>query len=271
MKFKQSDYASALETRRRIYSLQEKLWIQAGFDNLRRYKTMLTLRRAADRGHADHGWLDTYHTFSFSSYFDPRQMRFRSLRVMNEDHVAPGRGFGTHPHDNMEIVTYILEGALEHQDSMGNGEVLRPGEFQRMTAGTGITHSEFNPSHEEPVHLYQIWLLPSEEDLEPSYEQKAFPLEGRTNQFQLVASPTAAAGSLLIHQDARIYLANLDPGKSLTYSMQPDRHAWLQVLRGSLELNGEQLQTSDGVAISEEQELQLKSAAGTEVMLFDLG
>src|SRR3954466_11687255 len=159
---------------------------------------MITIRRASDRGHANHGWLNTYHTFSFSGYRDPRHMGFRSLRVMNEDFVAPGQGFGTHPHDNMEIVTYVLEGALEHRDSMGNGEVLRPGEFQRMSAGTGITHSEFNPSATEPVHLYQIWLFPEQNGLTPSYEQKRIPESGRHNRLQLVASREAGDGSLLI-------------------------------------------------------------------------
>jgi quercetin 2,3-dioxygenase len=175
-------------------------------------KTVIHIRKAADRGHANHGWLDTYHTFSFASYRDPRHMGFRSLRVMNEDFVQPGQGFGTHPHRDMEIVTYVLEGALEHKDSMGNGEVLRPGEFQRMSAGTGITHSEFNPSGTEPVHLYQIRLFPERKGIEPSYEQRRFPEDERHNRLRLVASRDAADGSLLIQQDARIYLASLDEG-----------------------------------------------------------
>jgi hypothetical protein len=231
---------------------------------------MITHRRAADRGHANHGWLDTHHTFSFASYRDPQQMGFRSLRVMNEDVVAPGQGFGTHPHRDMEIVTYVLEGALEHRDSMGNGEVLRPGEFQRMSAGTGITHSEFNPSEAEPVHLYQIWLLPDREGLEPSYEQKRFPDEGRHNRLRLVASPDAADGSLLIHQDARVYLAKLDAGAEVNHELAAGRHAWLQVLRGSVTLNGEQLDASDGAAVSDEPWLTIQAAGGAEVMLFDL-
>ena len=168
---------------------------------------MIAIHRASERGHADHGWLDTWHTFSFASYRDPRHMGFRSLRVMNEDVVQPGEGFGTHPHHDMEIVTYVLEGALEHKDSMGNGEVLRAGEFQRMSAGTGITHSEFNPSDERPVHLYQIWLFPEHKGIEPSYEQKRFADEERHNRLRLVASPDAADGSLLIHQDARVFLS----------------------------------------------------------------
>ena len=162
---------------------------------------MIEIRKANERGHANHGWLDTYHTFSFASYRDPQHMHFRSLRVMNEDFVQPGQGFGTHPHEDMEIVTYVLEGALEHKDSMGNGEVLRPGEFQRMSAGTGITHSEFNPSDTEPVHLYQIWLFPQRKGIEPSYEQKHFAEDERRNRLRLVASQDAADGSLLIHQE----------------------------------------------------------------------
>ena len=231
---------------------------------------MLNLRRASDRGHANHGWLNTWHTFSFATYQDPRFMGFRSLRVMNEDFVAPGRGFGTHPHRDMEIVTYVLEGALEHRDSMGNGEVLRPGEFQRMTAGTGITHSEFNPSAGEPVHLYQIWLLPERRGLEPSYEQRRFDPAERHNRLRLVASRDAAEGSLLIHQDARIYLSTLDAGHEVTQSLAPGRHAWVQVLRGSVTLNGQRLDTSDGAAVSDESQLVLQAETDAEVMVFDL-
>jgi redox-sensitive bicupin YhaK (pirin superfamily) len=231
---------------------------------------MITIRPANDRGHSDHGWLDTYHTFSFSSYRDPRHMHFRALRVMNEDVVAPGQGFGTHPHDNMEIVTYVLSGALEHRDSMGNGEVLRPGEFQRMSAGTGITHSEFNPSASEPVHLYQIWLFPEQKGIEPSYEQKRFDESERHNRLRLVASPDAADGSLTIHTDARVYLASLDAGQQVTQELAPGRHAWLQVLRGAVTLNGQPLATSDGAAVSEETTLAIAATEAAEVMLFDL-
>ena len=231
---------------------------------------MIVVRPAAERGHANHGWLNTYHTFSFSTYQDPQHTRFRSLRVMNEDWVAPGQGFGTHPHRDMEIVTYVLEGALEHRDSMGNGEILRPGEFQRMTAGTGITHSEFNPSATEAVHLYQIWLFPERSGLTPSYEQKAFPAADRENRLQLVASQTAAEGSLLIHQDARIYLANLAAGPSVAHAVEPGRHAWLQVLRGNVTVNGRPINTSDGAAISDESNLMLEASEPAELMLFDL-
>jgi len=231
---------------------------------------MIQVRRAEDRGHVDHGWLDARHTFSFGSYRDPEHMGFRSLRVMNEDRVQPGQGFGTHPHRDMEIVTYVLEGALEHQDSMGNGEVLTPGEFQRMSAGTGITHSEFNPSSTEPVHLYQIWLTPAREGIEPSYEQRRFDDASMKNQLRLVASPEATDGSLKIHQDARIYLAKLDESQQLTHKLSEKRHAWLQVIRGSVSINGEKLNTSDGAAISNESQLTLVGLPNSEIMLFDL-
>lgn len=197
-------------------------------------------------------------------------MRFRSLRVMNEDVVAPGQGFGTHLHRDMEIVTYVLEGALEHKDSMGNGEVLRPGEFQRMSAGTGITHSEFNPSETDAVHLYQIWLLPERKGIEPSYEQKRFSEVERHNQLRLVASRDATEGSLLIHQDARIFLGSIDAGQQVTHEVANGRHAWLQVLRGTVSLNGNDLQTSDGAAVSDESSLKFHAASDAEIMLFDL-
>jgi redox-sensitive bicupin YhaK (pirin superfamily) len=231
---------------------------------------MIRIRRAEDRGHADHGWLDTFHTFSFASYQDPAHVHFRALRVMNEDVVSPGQGFGTHPHQDMEIVTCVLEGSLEHKDSMGNGEVLRPGEFQRMSAGTGITHSEFNPSAGEPVHFYQIWLFPERQGLEPSYEQKRFPEEERQNSLRLVASRDAAEGSLLIHQDTRIYLSTIDAGRNVRHELQAGRHAWLQVLRGAVTLNGQELNTSDGAAVSDEQALDITASSDAEVLLFDL-
>ncbi len=231
---------------------------------------MFNVRKAADRGHADHGWLKANHTFSFAGYRDPDFMGFRSLRVMNEDFVAPGKGFGTHPHNNMEIVTYVLEGALEHRDSMGNGEVLYPGEFQRMSAGTGITHSEFNPSATEPVHLYQIWLQPEREGIVPSYEQKRFGDQERLNRLRLVASREATDGSLRIHQDARIYLSTLEAGNQLAHEIAPGRHAWLQVLRGSLTAGGKTLQASDGLAVSDESELKMEAHEDAEILLFDL-
>ena len=231
---------------------------------------MIQIRKAQDRGHANHGWLDTYHTFSFSTYQDRDHMKFRSLRVMNEDTVAPGQGFGTHPHNDMEIVTYVLEGALEHKDSMGNGEVLRPGEFQRMSAGTGITHSEFNPSPSEPVHLYQIWLFPEQKGIKPSYEQKRFSEEERHNRMRLVASRNADQGSLLIHQDARIYLSNIDASNELSHQLPDGRYGWLQVLRGSVSLNGIKLSAGDGAALSDETSLTINAVTDAEIMFFDL-
>jgi redox-sensitive bicupin YhaK (pirin superfamily) len=231
---------------------------------------MLVIRPAGERGHADHGWLETWHTFSFASYQDPRHMRFRTLRVMNEDTVAPGQGFGTHPHNDMEIVTYVLSGVLEHRDSMGNGEQLRPGEFQRMTAGTGITHSEFNPSLTDPVHLYQIWLTPDRKGLPPSYEQKAFSAVGRENQWRLVASSSGKEGSLTIHTDAAIYLSQLSTGSSVSYEPAATRHLWLQVLRGQVMANQMQLGASDGLAISQEDSLEITAFENSELLLFDL-
>lgn len=231
---------------------------------------MISIRRSQDRGHFNHGWLDTYHTFSFADYYDPDQMGFRALRVMNEDRVAPGMGFGMHGHRDMEIVTYVLSGALEHKDSLGHGEALRPGELQRMTAGRGIRHSEFNPSATEPVHLYQIWLLPREAGLEPGYEQKAFAESERHNRLKLVASPGGDDGSLTIQQDARLYLATLDGGVSLTHTLPAGRHAWIQVLRGAIDLNGTALAAGDGAAISNESKLAIRATSPAEVLLFDL-
>ena len=231
---------------------------------------MIEIRKANDRGHADHGWLNSYHTFSFAAYRDPKHMGFRSLRVMNEDRVAAGQGFGEHAHDNMEIVSYVLEGALEHKDSLGNGEVLQPGEFQRISAGTGITHSEFNPSKREPTHFYQIWLLPKSQGIEPSYEQKHFADAELTNALRVVASPDGRDGSLSIHQDASIFLSKLESGHSISHTIPSGGHAWLQVLRGSVTLNGDTLETSDGAAISDEAVLNITANSDAEVMLFDL-
>ncbi|WP_437186659.1 pirin family protein [Planctomicrobium sp. SH668] len=231
---------------------------------------MFQIRPSASRGHLNHGWLDTYHTFSFGSYYDPAAMGFRSLRVMNEDRVAAGAGFGTHPHRDMEILTYVLEGAIAHKDSMGNGETLRPGEFQRMTAGTGITHSEFNPSSTEELHLYQIWLLPEKKGLEPSYEQKKFDDQSMRNQFRLVASRQARDGSLAVQQDVDIYLSRLTSGSSVAYDIAAGRHLWLQVLRGEIVGNGHVLSAGDGAALSDESQLEIVASEDSEVMLFDL-
>jgi redox-sensitive bicupin YhaK (pirin superfamily) len=231
---------------------------------------MIAVRRASERGHGQHGWLDTYHTFSFNDYYDPRQMGFRVLRVINEDRVEPGQGFGTHGHRDMEIISYVLDGALAHRDSLGNGSVLRPGEFQCMTAGTGIRHSEFNPSDPEPVHFYQIWLLPDRPGLAPSYDQRAFPEEERRGRLRVVASPDGRDGSLTIHQDAEVFLSSLAAGERVTHELAPGRHAWLQVLRGSARLNRVPLASSDGAAVSDESSLTVLATETCEVMLFDL-
>jgi quercetin 2,3-dioxygenase len=231
---------------------------------------MIQLRKAAERGHFDHGWLDTYHTFSFGDYYDPAHMGFRSLRVINDDRVQPGQGFGMHGHRDMEIVTYVLDGALEHKDSLGNGSIIRAGELQRMTAGTGVRHSEFNPSGKEAVHLYQIWLLPERKGLKPSYEELAVGEEENQGRFRLVASPDGAAGSLTIYQDARLYLASLLPGQAVAHPIEPGRAAWLQVLRGGVNVLGHDLTAGDGVAVTDESAISIQAAVPSEVLLFDL-
>lgn len=232
---------------------------------------MQTVRRGSERGHFDHGWLDTYHTFSFSDYYDPDHMGFRALRAINEDRVAPGQGFGQHPHRDMEIVTCVLTGQLQHRDSLGNGAVIRPGEFQVMTAGTGILHSEFNPSPTEPVHLYQIWLLPERKSLPPRYDQRTFPVSGRENGWQRVASGSNRDGTLTIHQDAEILLTALAPGAIREYEFASGRHGWLQVLRGTVTANATDLKAGDGLALTDEPRLTLQAGAGpAELMLFDL-
>ncbi|AFZ33094.1 Pirin domain protein [Gloeocapsa sp. PCC 7428] len=231
---------------------------------------MITLRPASDRGHANHGWLDTYHTFSFANYYDPDHMGFRALRVINEDRVHPGRGFGAHGHRDMEIITYVLEGALEHKDSLGNGAIVTPGEVQRMSAGTGIVHSEFNPSKTDSVHLLQIWILPNQQGLEPSYEQRMFPLAERQSQLRLIASSDARDDAVKIHQDVDLYSSVLQAGDRLSYQLQPNRYGWLQVARGAVNLNGHALQAGDGVAINEAELLKINTDSGAEILLFDL-
>ena len=234
---------------------------------------MVQIRRANERGHANHGWLDTNYTFSFSDYYDPRFMGFRSLRVMNEDHVKGGHGFPTHPHKDMEIITYVLEGSLEHKDSMGTGSVIRPGDVQKMSAGTGIRHSEFNPSKTEAVHLYQIWILPEREGIKPNYEQKAIPAEEKQGKLRLVASPNGGNGSnaVKLYQDAELYIAALDKADGVEHKLLDGRHAWVQVARGAVTVNGKELQAGDGAAISGEQGIQITGSAGqSEVLLFDL-
>lgn len=233
---------------------------------------MIAVRPSNERGHADHGWLNTYHTFSFADYHDSRFMNFRALRVINEDVVAPGQGFGMHPHHNMEIITYVLSGSLEHKDSMGNIGQIKPGEVQRMSAGRGVLHSEYNASQTEPVHLLQIWILPEEKNITPSYEQKAFSKEERTGTLRLVASPEAEAGSVKINQDARLFVSVLKPGQSVSYDLASDRNAWLQVARGAVKLGDEFLNSGDGAAVRDEKKLVITNEGKTEAefLLFDL-
>jgi len=232
---------------------------------------MIRVRRSEDRGHAQHGWLDSHHTFSFADYHEPAQMGFRALRVINEDRVAPGEGFPTHSHRDMEILSYVLEGGLQHQDSLGTGSVIRPGDVQRMSAGTGVAHSEFNASRTEPVHFLQIWILPERRGLAPGYEQKHFSEESRKGQLRLIASPGGEANSVSIHQDVRLYSALLDPGESVAHALAPGRHAWVQVARGKVRLGEQTLSAGDGAAISDERALTLTAEAPSEVLLFDLG
>ena len=231
---------------------------------------MLRIRKATERGHADHGWLNTYHTFSFAGYYDPKHMGFRELRVINEDRVQPKEGFPTHPHRDMEIITYVLEGALEHKDSMGNGSVIRPGEVQRMSAGTGITHSEFNHSGSELVHFLQIWILPDREGVTPGYEQRFFPDEEKRNNLRLIASQDGRNGSVTINQDVNLYAALLEPGQEIVHALPVGRHAWVQVARGSVEINGHHLEQGDGAAVSDENQLIVTGKEKAEVLLFDL-
>ena len=231
---------------------------------------MLIVRHAKQRGHANHGWLDSYHTFSFASYYDPSFMGFRNLRVINEDRVLPGQGFGTHPHRDMEILSYVLSGGLQHRDSLGSGSVIRPGDVQRMTAGTGITHSEFNASKEEPVHFLQIWIQPRQVGLVPSYEERHFAEAQRRGQLRLVASPTAEQGSLAIQADVRVYAGLFDAGEQQDLPLASDRHAWVQVARGRLRVNGVALEAGDGAALSQESQVRIEGVSGAELLLFDL-
>ncbi|HVF22494.1 MAG TPA: pirin family protein, partial [Pyrinomonadaceae bacterium] len=222
------------------------------------------------RGHFDHGWLNTYHTFSFDQYYDPRYMGFRTLRVINEDFVAGGRGFPKHGHRDMEIITYILEGALKHEDSMGNGSVIRPGDVQRMTAGTGVRHSEQNASEGEQVHLLQIWILPHTVGLEPGYEQKAFSEEERRGRLKLIASEDGSDGSVAVHQDVKLFASIIPAGEQVDHTMDQQRYAWIQVARGAISVNGEKADQGDGVIVSGESSLQIKAEENAEVLLFDL-
>jgi quercetin 2,3-dioxygenase len=231
---------------------------------------MILVRKSNDRGHADHGWLDSRFTFSFADYYDPQHVQFRTLRVMNDDRIAGGGGFPTHPHRDMEIVTYVLEGALAHKDSMGNGSVIKPGDVQYMSAGTGVAHSEFNASDSETAHLYQIWMFPDRQGYKPAYDQKHFTDADKRGKLRLVVSPDGRDGSVQIRQDNELYATVLAPGESVEHTLKPDRHAYVQVARGSVTLNGEPLEAGDGAAISAEKSLQLAGVNDAEVLLFDL-
>lgn len=228
---------------------------------------MIQIRPSEERGHAEHGWLDSRFTFSFDQYYDPEHVHFRSLRVINEDHVAPGQGFPMHPHRDMEILTWILDGTLEHRDSMGSGAVIRPGELQHMSAGTGVTHSEFNPSRTQPVHLLQIWIVPERKGLKPEYEQLAFTDKELRGGFHLVAGPEAP---VTIHQEANLYIARLDKGTEAKHALESGRHAWVQVARGTALVNGKELKAGDGAAISNETQVRVEATEASEVLLFDL-
>ncbi len=230
----------------------------------------MTIRRSDERGGGDYGWLKTRHTFSFSDYSDLKWMGFRSLRVINEDWVAQSGGFPTHPHRDMEIITYVLSGKLEHKDSLGTGSVILPGDGQRMTAGRGIRHSEANPSKTESVHLLQIWIFPDKQGYEPGYEQKSFPESEKRGKFRLIASNDGAEGSVKINQDAKLFVTLLAPGEEVSHALGGKRHAWLQVAKGEVELNGHDLHQGDGVAVSEEKKLTIKATEDAEVLLFDL-
>ena len=231
---------------------------------------MITVRKAQERGHANHGWLDSFHTFSFAGYYDPKHMGFGDLRVINDDVVQPKRGFATHSHEDMEIVTYVLEGALEHKDSLGTGSVIRPGDVQRMSAGTGVTHSEFNHSASELVHLLQIWILPERDGLQPSYEQKHFSEDERRGRLRLVASRDGRDGAVTINQDVSVYASRLSPGTKVSHALAPGRFAWMHVARGTASFNGEPFEAGDGAAVSDERELTLIGSAPAEILLFDL-
>lgn len=232
---------------------------------------MITLRDRMARGQSRTGWLDSRHTFSFAHYQDPAHMGFRSLRVINEDRVIPGAGFPRHGHNDMEIISYVLDGALEHKDSLGNGTVIRPGDVQRMSAGTGILHSEFNPSKAEPVHFLQIWVIPDQVGLPPSYEQKAFPIEERRGQLRLVAAPAGRDGTVTVHQDARLFVANLEAGDRVVHEIERGRGLWLQLARGIVAINGTEMREGDGAAVEDEPTIAIEADTDAEFLLFDLG
>jgi hypothetical protein len=232
---------------------------------------MIKVRKSNERGASNFGWLDSKHSFSFGHYYDPKNMGFGTLRVINEDIVDGGAGFGTHPHDNMEIISYVLEGALEHKDSIGTGSVIRPGDVQRMSAGTGIAHSEFNASETDPVHFLQIWVLPKERGLKPSYEQKSFPPEARQGRLQLVGARDGRDGAVTIHQDLDLHVANLAKGDTVTHTLGSRRKAWVQVTRGEVTVNGSVVGRGDGAALTDETEVTIAANDNAEVLLFDIG
>ena len=231
---------------------------------------MIAIRKSNERGHADHGWLETRFSFSFADYHDPKHMHFRTLRVMNDDRIAGGGGFPTHPHRDMEIVTYVLDGALAHKDSMGHGSVIRPGDVQYMSAGTGVAHSEFNASDQKTVHMYQIWMFPDKQNYTPTYDQKHFSTAEKQGKLRLVVSPDGREGSLKIRQDNEIYATVLAAGETVKHALEPERHAYVQVARGSVTLNGQTLETGDGAALSAEKAVELTGVKDAEVLLFDL-
>lgn len=230
----------------------------------------MVIRRASERGYADHGWLRTFHTFSFADYYDPDHMGYRSLRVINEDRVAPGQGFGAHSHRDMEIISYVLDGALEHKDSMGNGSIIRPGDVQRMSAGTGVTHSEFNPSPDELVHFLQIWILPARQGAKPSYEQKTFPVAERRNRLRLIASPDGRDGSVTVHQDVNLHATILEPGEKVEYRANAGRHPWIHVATGRFDIDGTPLSAGDAVAPTKAGPIQITNEERGELLIFDL-
>lgn len=231
---------------------------------------MIAIRRSHERGQADHGWLKSFHSFSFADYYDPRWMGFSALRVINEDRVAPGSGFGTHGHRDMEIISYVLEGELAHKDSMGNGSVIRPGDVQRMSAGTGVRHSEFNHAADATTHFLQIWIEPDRTGVPPSYEEKHFSAEDKRGRLRLVASPDGADGSVRIHQDARLFVGLFDGTESAQHDFAPGRHGYLHVARGELEANGQRLGAGDALLVKDETRIELRAGRAAEVLLFDL-